>query len=54
MARRQHRMRSATVYFDLADTSDPAFDRPIEVILIALLAFFPLAMGAVEAWSEAV
>jgi O-antigen ligase len=30
------------------------FDRVIEVLLIALLAFMPLAFGAVEAWSEEV
>ncbi len=47
-------MRDATVYFDLADTSDPAFDRPVEILLIGLLAISPLALGAVQAWSEAV
>jgi tetratricopeptide (TPR) repeat protein len=31
---------------------DNGFDRAIEYILIALLAFMPLALGAVEAWSE--
>ena len=45
-------MRDATVYFDLADTSDPAFDRPVEILLIGLLAISPLALGAVQAWSE--
>jgi len=30
------------------------FDRGIEVLLVALLAFMPLAFGAVEAWSEEV
>ena len=33
--------------------NDP-FDRAIEWLLIALLAFMPLAFGAVEAWSEEV
>src|SRR3954468_13628474 len=47
-------MRSATVYFDLVDTADPTFDRPIEAMLIALLAFAPLALGAVQPWSEAI
>ncbi|MBC8107449.1 MAG: O-antigen ligase family protein [Anaerolineae bacterium] len=47
-------MRDATVYFDLADTSDPAFDRPVEILLIGLLAISPLALGAVQAWSEAI
>ena len=46
-------MRDAAVYFDLADTSDPVFDRPIEIMLIALLAVGPLTLGAVQAWSEA-
>src|SRR5262245_34326259 len=47
-------MRSATVYFDLADTSDAVFDRPIEGMLVGLIAFCPLALGAVQAWSESV
>lgn len=45
-------MRDATVYFDLADTADPAFDRPVEILLIGLLAICPLALGAVQPWSE--
>jgi O-antigen ligase/tetratricopeptide (TPR) repeat protein len=32
--------------------SAEGFDRAIEVLLIGLLAFGPLALGAVEAWSE--
>ncbi len=34
------------------DAKPDYFDRIIEVLLIALLAFMPLAFGAVEAWSE--
>jgi O-antigen ligase len=42
------------VFFDLIDTSDERFDRPIEWLLVALLAFAPLALGAVQRWSELV
>ena len=45
-------MRDATVYFDLADTADPRFDRPVEILLVALLGFAPLAMGAAQAPAE--
>ena len=34
------------------DASPDRFDRVIEWLLISLLAFMPLAFGAVEAWSE--
>src|SRR5436190_14214734 len=50
-----HRRRSRrrhTIFFDLTETSDPRFDRIIEVLLIVLLIFAPLALGAVQAWSE--
>jgi O-antigen ligase/tetratricopeptide (TPR) repeat protein len=47
-------MRGTTVYFDLADTADPAFDRPVEWLLVGLLAFLPLAFGGVFASSEAI
>ena len=42
------------VYFDLVDTADPAFDVPIEAMLVALLAAGPLTMGAVQTWSETI
>ncbi len=47
-------MRSQRVYFELADTTDERFDPLIEGLLVALLAFAPLALGAVQTWSEAV
>jgi O-antigen ligase/tetratricopeptide (TPR) repeat protein len=47
-------MPSTPVFFDLTDTADDRFDPIIEVILVALLAFMPLAFGAVEVWSETV
>ena len=47
-------MTSQAVIFDLTDTSDERFDRPIEAMLAALLAFMPLALGAVQPWSELV
>jgi O-antigen ligase/tetratricopeptide (TPR) repeat protein len=46
--------RHQAVYFDLTDTGDERFDRAIEWMLIALLAFSPLALGAVQRWSELV
>lgn len=46
------RRRSHTVLFDLRETADEGFDRIIESLLIALLVFSPLALGAVQAWSE--
>lgn len=36
------------------DASEKRFDTTIEWLMIALLAFMPLAFGAVEAWSELV
>lgn len=51
---RLRRRRKPTVLFDLTETSDPAFDRVIEAMLITLLAFCPIAIGGVQAWSEQV
>lgn len=45
-------MSQRTIYFDLVDTADPRFDRPIESLLAVLLLFAPLALGTVQAWSE--
>jgi hypothetical protein len=50
----QQMMRGTTVYFDLADTADPAFDRPIEWMLIGLITFLTAVFGGVLAWSEGV
>jgi len=36
------------------DVGTGRFDKLIEWLLIALLAFMPFAFGAVEAWSEEV
>jgi tetratricopeptide (TPR) repeat protein len=47
-------MREKRVNPDIKDTSSNKFDRIIEWLLISLLAFMPLAFGAVEAWSEEV
>lgn len=47
-------MGGSNVYFDLADTADAAFDRPIEWMLAGLLAFLPLVFGGVLAWAEGV
>jgi tetratricopeptide (TPR) repeat protein len=47
-------MRGTNVYFDLADTADAAFDRPIEWMLAGLLAFLPLVFGGVLPWAEGV
>src|SRR5687768_14454678 len=47
-------MSSQAVIFDLTDTADERFDRVIEAMLVALLAFMPLAFGAVQPWSELV
>lgn len=42
--------------FDIpsCDTAFSRFDTVIEWLMIALLAFMPLAFGAVSAWSEQV
>ena len=47
-------MREKRVNLDIHDASVNKFDRVIEWMLISLLAFMPLAFGAVEAWSEEV
>jgi tetratricopeptide (TPR) repeat protein len=47
-------MREKRVYFDITNTTINKFDMMIEWLLISLLAFMPLAFGAVEAWSEEV
>jgi len=47
-------MRAERVNIDLVDVPASGFDRIIEWLLISLLAFMPLAFGAVEAWSEEV
>ena len=45
-------MREKRIDLDISDASVNKFDRVIEWLLISLLAFMPLAFGAVEAWSE--
>src|SRR4051794_24239728 len=52
--RRHSRRMQTAVFFDLTDTADDVFDRVIEVMLVALLAFAAAALGAVQAWSEMV
>jgi O-antigen ligase/tetratricopeptide (TPR) repeat protein len=47
-------MRSQPVLFELADTADERFDPLIEAGLIGLMAFCPLALGAVQPWSETI
>jgi len=47
-------MRAERINIDLVDVPASGFDRIIEWLLISLLAFMPLAFGAVEAWSEEV
>lgn len=42
------------INIDVIDIPFSRFDRIIELLLILLLAFMPLAFGAVEAWSEEV
>jgi len=42
------------IHSELIEASESRFDVVIEWLLIALLAFMPLAFGAVEAWSEQV
>ncbi len=45
-------MKEKGIYFDVYEAAEDKFDRVIEGLLILLLAFMPLAFGAVEAWSE--
>ena len=47
-------MRADRINIDSVDVPASRFDRIIEWLLISLLAFMPLAFGAVEAWSEQV
>lgn len=42
------------LYLDVVDSTCRKFDKAIEVLLISLLAFAPLAFGVVDAWSEEV
>lgn len=45
-------MRGHQTDFDLVDSVCGRFDRAVEWLVVVLLAFMPLAFGAVEAWSE--
>ena len=45
-------MKEKRIYFNIYEAAESKFDRVIEWLLILLLAFMPLAFGAVEAWSE--
>ncbi len=47
-------MREKQINLDTIDVPLSRFDKVIEWLLISLLAFMPLAFGAVEAWSEEV
>ena len=47
-------MREKRINLDTFDVPLSRFDKVIEWLLISLLAFMPLAFGAVEAWSEEV
>jgi len=47
-------MRTNHINIDVIDVPFSRFDKIIEGLLISLLAFMPLAYGAVEAWSEEV
>ncbi len=47
-------MSGSQIHSELTEASESRFDVAIEWLLIALLAFMPLAFGAVEAWSEQV
>jgi hypothetical protein len=47
-------MREGRINLDVIDDPLSTFDKIIEWLLISLLAFMPLAFGAVEAWSEEV
>ena len=45
-------MKKSLSNLDIIDVHSDRFDKVIEWLLISLLAFMPLAFGAVEAWSE--
>lgn len=47
-------MKENLVNVESMDVDTGGFDKLIEWLLIALLAFMPFAFGAVEAWSEEV
>ena len=47
-------MKENRINLDTIDVPLSVFDKVIEWLLISLLAFMPLAFGAVEAWSEEV
>ena len=47
-------MKENRINLGIIDAPPSRFDRVIEWLLISLLAFMPLAFGAVEAWSEEV
>ena len=47
-------MGGSRVNLYIVDVPSSKFDKAIEWLLISLLAFAPLAFGAVEAWSEEV
>jgi len=47
-------MREEGINSDIMDVPISGFDKVIEWLLISLLAFMPLAFGAVEAWSKEV
>ena len=47
-------MKESLSNHDIIDVHPSGFDQVIELLLISLLAFMPLAFGAVEAWSEEV
>ncbi len=47
-------MTTSQVQFDYADSSDSRFDTVIFALLGGMVFFAPLALGAVQAWSEAI
>ena len=47
-------MKGSPISFDVIDAHSSSLDRVIELLLIVLLTFAPLAFGAVHAWSEEV
>ncbi|MEJ2648488.1 MAG: hypothetical protein P8016_08805 [Sedimentisphaerales bacterium] len=47
-------MKKTTYSSVLGSNSQSHFDKIIEWLLISLLIFMPLALGAVESWSEVI
>jgi len=47
-------MKNSSISFDVIDAHSSSLDKVIELLLIMLLTFAPLAFGAVHAWSEEV